>query len=467
MLDGGDGDDFLTYFHSDAAVTVDLATGAASGGYADGDTFSGIEWLGGSRFDDHLTGDDGDNVLVGYAGADLLDGAEGSDALSYSSSDGAVSVNLATGAASGGHAEGDTYLSIERVAGSRHDDHLTGDDADNVFRGDAGADVLVGGAGLDGLTYTNSKAAVVVNLATGAASGGDAEGDVFSGFENVKGSAHADRLTGDGGDNELEGIGGNDHLVGGGGSDTFIFAPGNGDDVIADFADGVDQIDLAAFELPNGFEDVDAVPYGQAHTIALFPPASDTLGRQGFARIINHSDEAGTVRIDAYDDSGTPYGPLILAIEAGATVHFNSDDLEQGNRDKGLEGATGEGDGQWRLDLASALDIEVLSYVRTKDGFLTSMHDVVPRFSSEHRVVTFNPGRNVNQRSRLRLINPGDEPAQVRIEGIDGTGRNPGERGDALVGGAAVTYARRPGARDRRRGGPRRWARHGEWKMAA
>ena len=426
-IDGGEGvRDYMSFFSSNAAVTVNLATGAASGGYASGDTFSGIERLGGSRHDDHLTGDDGDNLLHGAAGADVLDGGEGVDFLSYGVSDAAVTVNLATGAIFGGHADGDTYSGIEGVVGSRYDDRLTGDDGDNRFHGGAGADVLAGGEGVDYMSYSGSDAGVTINLATRTASGGDAEGDIFTGIEDVRGSDHDDRLTGDDGANELEGLGGNDHLIGGAGNDTFIFESEHGDDVIADFTDGMDRIDLTEFDLPNGFDDLEAVAYAQLHSVALFPAASDALGRQGFARIINHSDVEGRVHIDAYDDSGVPYGPLTLTIGAGATVHFNSDELEQGNPKKGLEGATGAGEGPWRLELASALDIQVLSYVRTEDGFLTSMHDLVPPSSSEHRVVTFNPGRNVNQMSRLRLINPGDEPTEVRIEGIDDRGDAPG-----------------------------------------
>ena len=425
-VQGGAGRDHLSYFHSEAGVTVNLATGAASGGDAEGDTFTSIESVYGSRHADRLTGDDGDNRLYGGAGSDVLHGGEGNDYLSYYDSTAAVTVNLATGAASGGYANGDTFSEFEWVDGSSFDDRLTGDGGDNVFHGGDGADVLVGGAGVDGITYTNSDAGVTVNLATRMASGGHAEGDAFTGFENLKGSAHADRLTGDDGDNELEGIGGNDHLVGGGGNDTFIFEPENGDDVIEDFADGMDRIDLGAFELPNGFEDVQAVALGQAHTVALFPAASDALGRQGFARVINHSEENAKVRIDAYDDSGTPFGPLTLTIGAGETIHFNSDDLEQGNPGKRLEGDTGDGEGPWRLELASAQEIEVLSYVRTEDGFLTSMHDLVPQPSSEHRVVTFNPGKNVNQLSRLRLTNLGSGRAEVRIEGIDDKGAMPG-----------------------------------------
>ena len=155
--------------------------------------------------------------------------------------------------------------------------------------------------------------------------------------------------------------------------------------------------------------------------IPWFAPASDTR-RQGFARIINHSDKAGEVRIDAYDDAGTQHGPVTLTIGAGETVHFNSNDLETGNPDKGLSGATGPGEGDWRLELTSALDLEVLAYVRTRDRFLTSMHDLAPETETGHRVAIFNPGQNVTQVSWLRLINPESETAEVRIEGIDGNG---------------------------------------------
>ena len=76
----------------------------------------------------------------------------------------------------------------------------------------------------------------------------------------------------------------------------------------------------------------------QTHRIGLFPSDGDALGRQGFARVINHSESNGTVEIDAWDDDGNHYGPLTLTIDAGETVHFNSEDLEEGNAGKGLEG---------------------------------------------------------------------------------------------------------------------------------
>ena len=178
------------------------------------------------------------------------------------------------------------------------------------------------------------------------------------------------------------------------------------------------------------------------HFVGLFPSASDTLGRQGFARVVNRSGVDGEVRIDAYDDAGEAYGPVTLGLGAGETAHFNSDDLEAGNAAKGLEGSTGAGEGHWRLEFTSALELEVLAYIRTNDGFLTSMHDVVPRTEAGHRVVTFNPGRNTNQVSRLRLINRGAQSAEVHIEGIDDDGETPGVAVALSVeGGASRTVS--------------------------
>ena len=170
----------------------------------------------------------------------------------------------------------------------------------------------------------------------------------------------------------------------------------------------------------------DAGGAGAMHAVGLFPSASDAMKRQGFVRVVNRSDEPGEVQIDAWDEAGKHAGPATLAIGAGETKHFNSEDLETGNAGKGLDGATGSGEGDWRLALASPLELQVLSYIRTEDGFLTAMHDVAPATGTEHRVVTFNPGKNADQVSWLRLVNPSDGPAEVTIEGVDDEGASPG-----------------------------------------
>ena len=180
---------------------------------------------------------------------------------------------------------------------------------------------------------------------------------------------------------------------------------------------------------------------GSAHFVQFLPAASDPPGRQGFVRVINHSDEAGEVRIDAVDDEGGSYGPVVLTVDAGAVVHFNSDDLEDGNAEKGLSDGVGPGEGDWRLELSSELDIEVLSYVRTTDGFLTAMHDTAPSEGGRHRIAFFNPASNASQVSRLRLVNPGEEAAEVSIAGVDDRGEFPGsEVTTTIPAGASRTY---------------------------
>jgi Ca2+-binding RTX toxin-like protein len=83
IIDGGAGErDLLTYFGSTVAVSVNLATGDASGGDAAGDEFTGMEGLAGGSGNDTLTGDARANRLIGNSGNDLLVGGAGSDTLS-------------------------------------------------------------------------------------------------------------------------------------------------------------------------------------------------------------------------------------------------------------------------------------------------------------------------------------------------------------------------------------------------
>ncbi len=169
---------------------------------------------------------------------------------------------------------------------------------------------------------------------------------------------------------------------------------------------------------------------GETQVLAFFPAAANPNGWQGFVRVANHSSSDGSVSIRAFDDGGQGSGTLTLSIDAGETVHFNSDDLEDGNASKGLTGSTGlPAQGDWRLELTSALSIEAMAYVRTADGLLTVMHDVAPMVEGAghtYRVVTFNPGSNRQQQSLLRLVNPGDAETAVSIRGVDDRGRSAG-----------------------------------------
>ena len=158
--------------------------------------------------------------------------------------------------------------------------------------------------------------------------------------------------------------------------------------------------------------------------VSVFPAADDPAGRQGFVRVINHSDAAGEVLVEAVDDAGVRAAPARLAIGPRQARHFNSRDLEAGNAAKGLAAGVGAPTaGGWRLALWSSLGIEVLAYLRAADGFLTSVHDRLARDSAGAlRAPIFNPARNRNQASALRLVNPNGASAAVTVWGVDDRG---------------------------------------------
>jgi hypothetical protein len=161
---------------------------------------------------------------------------------------------------------------------------------------------------------------------------------------------------------------------------------------------------------------------GGVHHVPLFLSASDPFRRHGFARVINRSDRAGDVRIQPFDALGRQYERLNLSLHGGQAVHLTSNDLELGNVDKGLAGSAGSGAGDWRLELSSELDLDVLVYVHMPSGFLTSMHDVAEPQGRRYGVSIFNAASNTNQASRLRIVNPGRRPAHLSVAGIDDAG---------------------------------------------
>jgi Ca2+-binding RTX toxin-like protein len=105
-LDGGVGTDTLSYSGSATGVTINLATNAAAGGDASGDTIANLENVTGSNGDDNLTGNTGNNTLSGGIGNDTLIGDAGNDS-------------------------------------------LVGGDGNDSLVGGAGKDTLTGGAGID------------------------------------------------------------------------------------------------------------------------------------------------------------------------------------------------------------------------------------------------------------------------------------------------------------------------------
>ena len=189
-------------------------------------------------------------MLEGGAGADKLDGGPGTDRVSYRDSDAGITVNLADGTSEGGYAEDDVITGIEDVTGSGYNDVITGDSSANQLQGGAGSDRLRGGGGADRLDggvgtdwifYWGSAAGITLTLEDGTGKGGNAEGDIIAGVENVMGSRHPDILIGDNHNNYLDGLEGDDDLRGNDGGDWLEGRAG------ADKLDGGDGVDWASY----------------------------------------------------------------------------------------------------------------------------------------------------------------------------------------------------------------------------
>jgi Ca2+-binding RTX toxin-like protein len=249
-LDGGDGFDYADYRNATGPLTVSLANPGNNTGEAAGDTYTSIEAVQGSAFDDVLIGDGNDNFLRGGLGADTLNGGDGVDSADYHNATAGLTVSLANPNVNTGEAVGDTYVSIEGIQGSAFDDVLIGDDGNNRLRGREGADSLSGGGGTDFADYRGASEGVTANLANPSVNTGDAAGDTYTSIEGLIGTNFDDVLIGDGGNNNLRGGLGADTLNGGGGFD-FASYDGNTTDeltgaVVASLANPASNTGAAA-----------------------------------------------------------------------------------------------------------------------------------------------------------------------------------------------------------------------------
>ncbi len=254
IINGGAGFDRVDYSTAKAAVTVNLATGSGSAGDALGDTFTGIEGVIGSAFNDIITGSagaddlaggagrdtisggDGNDTISGGAGADTIDGGAGIDTVSYADSAAGLTISLRATVDNTGDAAGDVIKNVENIKGSAFDDILIGNTALNV---------LDGGAGIDMVSYARALAPVTVNFATGVNTAAAAT-DIYVSIEGVIGTALDDTLIGSDRAEVFNGGDGADIVKAGSGNDTVYF--GDGSDTL-DGGAGIDTLITEYFEI--------------------------------------------------------------------------------------------------------------------------------------------------------------------------------------------------------------------------
>lgn len=175
-----------------------------------------------------LQASEGNDVLQGYASDDLLSGLEGNDQL-Y------------------GKAGNDTLLGGEgqdTLDGGTGNDVLFGDTGNDVLRGGDGDDYLDGGEGNDNLAGGSGDDTLIGGAGNDYLSGG-------AGRDTLQGGDGDDMLFGGAGDDFLAGGKGNDYLNGATGANSYLFARGDGQDVIVDVYKGVVTIYLADLPLDN------------------------------------------------------------------------------------------------------------------------------------------------------------------------------------------------------------------------
>ncbi len=136
-IDGRGGFDQVEFAGAGSGVNVDLAQHKVfDDGRGNQDTVTNIEAVGGSPFDDIISGNGGNNRLRGNLGDDLIHGRGGADNIR---GDGGIDSEAAAGG----------WTSNDTLYGDGGSDNIEGGDGNDRLFGGLGSDTLIGGAGND------------------------------------------------------------------------------------------------------------------------------------------------------------------------------------------------------------------------------------------------------------------------------------------------------------------------------
>ncbi len=191
---------------------------------------------------------------------------------------------------------------------------------------------------------------------------------------------------------------------------------------------------MSLIRTPDGFVTnlSDTVPkpaFGE-YAVYFANPASNPI-QQTFLRVVNRSKQSGSVTVSGIDENGAPApgGDLTFTLDPLQAAQFTASDLELGNPAKGLAGALGDGTGKWWLTLSSPLSLEVMSLIRTPDGFLTSLSATAPGaatdIDADKLALVANPADVTQQETFIRIVNPSAQSGTVILSAIDDSGQRP------------------------------------------
>lgn len=217
----------------------------------------------GSSGSDELFGFRGDDTMLGGAGNDILKGGGGDDNMQ-----GAVGADNVNGGA------GDDILrgngGFDTIVGGSGNDRLFGGGGRDNLRAGAGDDTMNGNGGAD----------------TISAGSGDDVIDGANGSDRIDAGTGDDIVRGGNGADTIEGGGGDDRLTGGARRDVFVFTSDGGDDVVTDYEDNLDKIQIdgnvAFVDIDIDQEGADAVISFGAATITLLGQDATQLTETDF-----------------------------------------------------------------------------------------------------------------------------------------------------------------------------------------
>ena len=374
QLIGGSGTDTASYYGS-SSVTVNLKTGLHTGDAA-GDTFDSIEKLTGSNYAD---------TFVSGSEAIILNGGSGADTVDYSASGAAVDINLTAGTGSGGDAEGDSYTSIEYVAGSAFGDTLrsttngttlAGGDGDDVYVVSSVVNVVEDASEGDDEIQTNSTVFSLQNAAnverltylgtSNVTFTGNAEDNTLtggSGNDTLNGGEGSDTLNGGSGNDTLIGGAGADHLVGGAGTDTVSYV----DSSVAmtfNLATGI-FTGIGAGDTVDGVEWISGTNYGD--TFIASANADLIIGGSGVDRMsYENATSAISFNLSTGTHTGIAAGDTLGNVEIIQGTAYNdsftgdtgSNNFVGGAGADVFDGGSGS-DSVWYLTSSSAVDVNL------------------------------------------------------------------------------------------------------------
>lgn len=336
---------------SDAAINVDFF-GSEQADHVDARNFDGLSEMYGHGGDDRLVGDvddttnlfggDGNDTLIGGQDGESIHGGAGNDLIrarggSFEQIRGDGGADTIFGGAGSDQISGGGGADVlfgdggkDALFGGGGNDFLQGGKGADELYGGAGADTIRGGKGADYLGYDDQPVnlgGVTVNLGTGVAKGGWAEGDDFAAIEHVGGTRANDRIVGDGGNNMLVGGVGNDTLNGGEGADTLIAQ--DGDDRLVGGAGADFLMGDSGSDVLTGGEGADTfhfskfvVGFGE-DTITDYEIGVDTILIEGFKEpgvvsVTVHDDEGNALIAIDYLEDGEGFDDWVLVLNATA-----------------------------------------------------------------------------------------------------------------------------------------------------